>query len=72
MLRKTRFNISQAAIPYKKSRNTLYQAIQKGILSKDHDALVPISLINHQKIGIILQNHLLYNLFLVLDYLGGG
>ena len=39
----TKLNISQAATLYKKSRNTLYQAIQKGILSKDHDGLLDLS-----------------------------
>lgn len=39
----TKLNISQAATLYKKSRNTLYQAIQKGILSKDHDGLIDLS-----------------------------
>jgi hypothetical protein len=39
----TKLNISQAATLYKKSRNTLYQAIQKGILSKDHDGFIDLS-----------------------------
>ncbi|TEU24906.1 plasmid replication DNA-binding protein [Alkanindiges illinoisensis] len=39
----TKLKISQAATLYQKSRNTLYQAIQKGILSKDQDGLLDLS-----------------------------
>ena len=39
----TKLKISQAAALYQKSRNTLYQAIQKGILSKDQDGLLDLS-----------------------------
>lgn len=39
----TKLNVSQAASLYQKSRNTLYQAIQKGKLSKDHDGLLDLS-----------------------------
>lgn len=39
----TKLNISQAATLYKKSRNTLYQAIQKGMLTKDNDGLIDLS-----------------------------
>lgn len=38
-----KLKISQAAALYQKSRNTLYQAIQKGILSKDQDGLLDLS-----------------------------
>lgn len=39
----TKLKISQAAALYQKSRNTLYQAIQKGILSKGQDGLLDLS-----------------------------
>lgn len=39
----TKLNVSQAAALYEKSRNTLYQAIKKGKLSKDHDGLLDFS-----------------------------
>ena len=43
MLVATKLNVSQAAALYEKSRNTLYQAIKKGKLSKDHDGLLDFS-----------------------------
>lgn len=39
----TKLNVSQAAALYEKSRNTLYQAIKKGKLSKDNDGLLDFS-----------------------------
>lgn len=39
----TKLKISQAAALYQKSRNTLYQAIHKGVLSKDQDGLLDLS-----------------------------
>ena len=39
----TKLNISQAATLYQKSRNTLYQAIKTGTLSKDLDGLIDLS-----------------------------